>query len=130
MKKENKIISFDEWKKSATNSQINKKYNLKYSFDIELFQDADSIYSFNYFYPEEITEEEFFKIMFEIFLKTSSECNMIKIKVKEIKKLLNRHFSILYYINDKNPKDFKFICTPAISDSELVLLLSILIDNY
>lgn len=127
MKKDNKIISFNNCKKGVTNNQAYNKYRLEYSFNIEIHQGSGNEYSFNYFYPEEITEDEFLKIMFEIYLKVARDCKTIKITLKE---LLNLRLNILYYINVENQKDFKFICSPAIDNSKLLAFLALLIDNY
>lgn len=126
--KDNKIISFESNKKRLISKQRynnNSKYVLKYKININIFLKGGQL-TFNYYYPEDISEDEAFKIIYDIFLKTAHYAKKIKIPLE---KLINQNFSLLYYSNTENPKDFKFISNPKLDNTILAAVLGIIINN-
>ena len=126
MKKENKIISFNSYQKRKNNKSTNcSKYELRCTIVITIIKHGDN-YTFEFEYPEELSEDAAYKILFDIYLKAarrSKKTNM------HIKKILHNSFSILYYANSENPEDFTFICTPKVDDNLLSAILWVMINN-
>lgn len=122
---ENKIISFKSRKERLSNNRRHNNYKLKHSFTFSIFESGNNT-SFKYSYSKELSMDSAFKIIYEIYLKAARLNAKAEFQKKE---LLNTNFTILYYEKNGDPKDFKFICTPKISDSKLAAILWIIINN-
>ena len=126
MKKENKIISFNNRKKRQINQNPNSsKYKLKYTITITILGQGDN-YTLDYEYPKELSEDEAYKILFNVYLKAARVSKKSK---KPLRKILNNSFSILYYANPENSKDFTFISTPKMDNELIAAILWIMINN-
>lgn len=129
--KEHKFISFNNYKKQSNtrnnmpnnNRTLNSNYKFAYTITIEILKNGDK-FSTNYSYPKEISEDEFFEILYEVYLEAGRQSKkVVKLTLKE---LLNLHFSIMYFIDTKNNKNFKFICYPKMSNDKLAAILGII----
>lgn len=129
--KENKIISFNNYKRQLNsrnnmlnnNRTLNSTYKFVYTITIEIFKKGDK-FSINYSYPNEISEDDFFEILYEVYLEAGRQSKKaVKLNLKE---LLNLHFKIMYFIDTKNNKNFKFICYPKMSNDKLAAILSVM----
>lgn len=126
MKEEYKIISFSNKQKRQINKNPNgSKYKLKYTINITILEQGAN-YTLEYEYPKELSEDEAYKILFDVYLKAAKDSKKTK---KALRKILNNSFSILYCTNPENPKDFTFICTPKMDNELLAAVLWIMINN-
>lgn len=124
MKKENKIISFQDYKNNKLKTK-RIKYILKYIIQIDITKFLEH-YTIHVSYPDKLTKEQFYYVANNMYDKAISRVNTQKYDGLAS---LQKHYIIMYFENRINPADFVFISQPKINMLELSALLSLVISK-
>lgn len=121
--KDNKIISYSKYPKERRKAQ----YYLKYELSV-YFCKKDKHYITDCAATDKISDYEIYMILKAIFSKIENKLPSTISKRKENYEIT---FSLLYYENEKDENDFRYICTtPNITKEQLAEYLLFVITMY
>lgn len=123
--KENKIISYSKYPKERRKAQ----YYLKTQLSIYLCR-KNGVYTAQWFSQadEKISDYEIYIILKSIFSKIENKLPSTMSKRKENYEIT---FSLLYYENEKDENDFRYICTtPNVTTKQLAEYLLLILTMY
>lgn len=125
MKKDNKIISFTDIQKKKRKKP---KYELREEISVYLARSGES-YKFNWSSPNpKISYERIYEILSSIFMDLTKKVKKIGISKMDRYEVC---FTILYFENTYNKKEFKYICqSQNISNEKLAQYLFISLSMY
>lgn len=123
MEKDNKIINFRPVRKKRKKSE----YKLVDEISVELCRNNE-VYTINWYSrDEEITEEDIYIMLKNIFADLATKVEKLYIKKSDC---YNANFTLLYYENVNEKDDIRYICIPKIENEKLAEYLFICINIY
>ena len=121
--KDKKVISYNPNHENRRKAE----YYLKYELSVYLCK-KNNTYIVDWSTPDEISNNEIYEVLKAIFSKIENRLQTSMSKRKEYSEIA---FSLLYYENEKDENDFRYICTtPNITKEQLAEYLLFVITMY